>query len=107
MCCPEACRAPLPLFKALPPPFNSPFTSAGAAARVPVLFVPGHLGSHEQMRSMASETGRELVRRAAAAAAAGAPGGAAATPWLDWHGAEFRAEPSALEGHLLVRVVLS
>ena len=63
---------------------------------VPVLFVHGHLGSHQQMRSLASETGRELRRRLAA----GRLG--PQRFWLDWFAPNFNAQPSALESHLLV-----
>ena len=63
---------------------------------VPVLFVHGHLGSHQQMRSAASETGRELARRLAA--------NASWPLWLQWYGADFSTEPSALDAALLVRM---
>eukprot|EP00890_Picochlorum_soloecismus_P006089 jgi/Picsp_1/6481/NSC_03827-R1_gpi inositol-deacylase-like len=38
-------------------------TRAKLGGVFPVLFVHGHLGSHEQMRSMASETAKEISRR--------------------------------------------
>jgi hypothetical protein len=62
---------------------------------VPVLFVHGHLGTHQQMRSAASETGRELARRLAS--------NASWPLWLQWYGTDFAAEASALDGALLVR----
>ncbi|KAL4448007.1 hypothetical protein ABPG75_005226 [Micractinium tetrahymenae] len=61
---------------------------------LPVLFVHGHLGSHQQMRSAAAETGRELARRAAADPA-GWP------LWLQWYAADFNAEALALDSSLL------
>ena len=61
---------------------------------VPVLFIHGHLGTHQQMRSAASETGRELTRRLAA--------DASLPLWLQWYGADFNSEASALDPRLLV-----
>lgn len=60
-----------------------------------MLFVHGHLGSHQQMRSAAAETGRELARRAAADPA-GWP------LWLPWYAVDFNAEASALDSSVLV-----
>ena len=62
---------------------------------MPVLFVHGHMGSYQQMRSAASESGRELVRRLRAADDWAL--------WLQWYAVDFAAEPSALEASLLVR----
>lgn len=62
---------------------------------VPVLFVHGHLGTHQQMRSAASETGRELARRLTA--------NASWPLWLQWYSTDFNAEASALDAALLVR----
>lgn len=62
---------------------------------VPVLFVHGHLGTHQQMRSAAAETGRELARRLEA--------DSTWPLWLQWYGADFGAEASALDPDLLVR----
>ena len=61
---------------------------------LPVLFVHGHLGTHQQMRSMASETARELRRRAAA--------GSGVSYWATWQAADFGGEMSALSGGVLV-----
>ena len=61
---------------------------------VPVLFVHGHLGTHQQMRSAAAETGRELARRLAA--------DPAWPLWLQWYAADFAEEASALDAGLLV-----
>ncbi len=61
---------------------------------VPVLFVHGHLGTHQQMRSAAAETGRELARRLKA--------DRSWPLWLQWYGADFGAEASALDPDLLV-----
>eukprot|EP00887_Chlorella_sp_A99_P004760 scaffold4.g4760.t1 len=79
------------------------------AHSVPVVFVHGHLGSHQQMRSLASETGRELRRRLEARDA-GAGGGEAradealhAPFWLDWLAPDFDAQPSALEPALVAQ----
>ena len=75
--------------------------SAGIAALrasrppVPLLFVPGHLGSHQQMRSLASESSRELVRRFSAQSK---------EPWdlwIEWSAVDFAAEPSAFEPRVL------
>ncbi|EFN57345.1 hypothetical protein CHLNCDRAFT_57178 [Chlorella variabilis] len=60
---------------------------------VPVLFVHGHLGTHQQMRSAASETGRELARRLTA--------NASWPLWLQWYSTDFNAEASALDAALL------
>lgn len=62
--------------------------------RVAVLFVPGHLGSHEQMRSMASETAKEISRRMREAIH---------VDGVDWYGVDFVEEPSGLEPRLLKR----
>ena len=62
--------------------------------RVAVLFVPGHLGSHEQMRSMASETAKEISRRIRKSID---------VDGVDWYGADFLEEPSGLEPRLLKR----
>lgn len=59
----------------------------------PILFVHGHLGSHEQMRSMASETAKEISRRL---------GGGRDVQWVQWFGVNFDEEPSGLESRLLV-----
>ena len=82
----------------LPAPRTSPSAAVRALRQphiVPVLFVHGHLGSHQQMRSAAAETGRELARRLAANAS-----------WpllLQWYAPDFLAEPSALDAALPVR----
>jgi GPI inositol-deacylase len=65
---------------------------------VPVLFVPGHLGSYQQMRSMAAETSREVVGRLTQSRNANAW-----DMWLDWHAVDFSSEPSALDARLLSR----
>lgn len=62
--------------------------------RVAVLFVHGHLGSHEQMRSMASETAKEISRRIKRSNV---------VDIVDWYGADFKEEPSGLEPRLLER----
>lgn len=62
--------------------------------RVAVLFIPGHLGSHEQMRSMASETTKEISRRIRKSVD---------VDGVDWYGADFLEEPSGLEPRLLER----
>ncbi|KAI8111632.1 hypothetical protein M9435_004132 [Picochlorum sp. BPE23] len=59
----------------------------------PVLFVHGHLGSYEQMRSMASETAKELSRRYRKGDN---------IRWVDWYAVDFDGEPSGLEPRLLV-----
>lgn len=64
----------------------------------PVLFIHGHLGSHEQMRSMASETAKEISRRHKAMRE---------IRWADWYGVNFASEPSGLEPRLLVRELSS
>lgn len=71
--------------------------TAKLGAVFPVLFVHGHLGSHEQMRSMASETAKEISRRV---------GQGRAVQWLQWFGVNFDEEPSGLESRLLVRVMI-
>ncbi|KAG7675103.1 hypothetical protein KSW81_002606 [Nannochloris sp. 'desiccata'] len=71
---------------------------------IPLLFVHGHLGSPQQMRSMASETSREIIRRYKKASST-----PTATPnkedewnlWIDWYAVNFNEEPSAFEPHLL------
>lgn len=68
--------------------------SDGAPAPAALLFVHGHLGSPHQMRSMASETVREAVRRAKAGTS---------RLWVEWHAADFGAEPSGFEPRLLER----
>lgn len=60
----------------------------------PILFIHGHLGSHEQMRSMASETAKEIARRY---------NSRLKVPWADWYAVDFAAEPSGLEPRLRVR----
>lgn len=65
---------------------------------VPVLFVHGHLGTHQQMRSAAAETGRELARRLDA--------DPAWPLWLQWYAADFAGEASALDAGLLVSGLL-
>jgi hypothetical protein len=65
--------------------------------RAVVLFVHGHLGSSQQMRSLASEALREAARRARAAGAA--PRGA----WPEFYGADFGAEPAAFDAALVLR----
>lgn len=62
----------------------------------PVLFVHGHLGSYEQMRSMASETAKELSRRYRKGDD---------IRWIDWYAVDFDGEPSGLEPRLLVRLL--
>lgn len=64
---------------------------------VPVLFLHGHLGTHQQMRSAAAETGRELARRLAI--------DADWPLWLQWYAADFASEASALDAGLLVSLV--
>ena len=76
------------------PVFAERRTLEQEGGRVSVLFVHGHMGSYQQMRSAASESGRELVRRLRAQGA---------RVWLDWFAADFAAEPSALEPALMVR----
>ena len=89
---------PLPTTAPLLPSRTSPCAAVRALRQphiVPVLFVHGHLGSHQQMRSAAAETGRELARRLAANAS-----------WpllLQWYAPDFLAEPSALDAALPVR----
>jgi len=68
--------------------------------RAAVLFVHGHLGSYEQMRSMASESAKEISRRIKSSAGASADADADA---VDWFGADFLEEPSGLEPRLLER----
>lgn len=58
-----------------------------------VLFVHGHLGSYEQMRSMASETAKEISRRYL---------NHEDTQWVDWYATDFNEEPSGVEPRLLV-----
>ncbi|RMZ53379.1 hypothetical protein APUTEX25_004867 [Auxenochlorella protothecoides] len=58
-----------------------------------VIFVHGHLGTPEQMRSLASQTGRELVKRWRAG------GGELPVRWL---APDFGREASALDHSLLV-----
>jgi hypothetical protein len=65
--------------------------------RATVLFVHGHLGSPSQMRSMASETSRELVRRSSSNPEPEKP------IWIDWLAVDFGSEPSAFEPLLLHR----
>ena len=78
-----------------------------AQKSVPVLFVPGHLGSYQQMRSLAAETSYEMVRRYAKEMAH--PIGTEDHQrrsgqwdiWLDWHAADFSSEPSALDRKMI------
>jgi hypothetical protein len=83
-----------PITGILPSACAAVYSSLQQRHVVPVLFVHGHLGSHQQMRSAASETGRELARRLAA--------NASWPIWLQWYAADFNAEPSALDANLLV-----
>ena len=97
---PSCDPTPPPRLRCPPPPPPAAASPAAAVERrhtVPVLFVHGHLGSYQQMRSLASETGRELRRQLAQ--------GRLVEPglWLDWVAPDFNAQPSALEGALLVR----
>ena len=95
-------RRPPALPAAPHPPPPGCFSPARPAAHtqlqarrvVPILFIHGHLGTHQQMRSAASETGRELSRRLAA--------DASWPLWLQWYGADFNSEASALDPRLLV-----
>lgn len=61
----------------------------------PILFIHGHLGSHEQMRSMASETAKEISRRYKSKRK---------VRWADWYAVDFSEEPSGLEPRLRVRL---
>lgn len=62
-------------------------------AAFPILFIHGHLGSHEQMRSMASETAKEIARRYKSNRD---------VQWADWYAVDFSEEPSGLEPRLRV-----
>lgn len=62
----------------------------------PVLFVHGHLGSYQQMRSLAAESGRQVLREAGSRDADSRRG-------IVWYALDFGAEPSALDLSLLVR----
>jgi dienelactone hydrolase len=64
------------------------------ASEVAVLFIHGHMGSHEQMRSMASETAKEISRRIK---------GKERVQSVDWYATDFMEEPSGLEPRLLDR----
>lgn len=81
-------------------PLHRPSPADAATLRaqgaMTVLFVHGHLGTHQQMRSMASETCREVVKRF------NAGGGGPAQRWVQWYSTDFSAEPSATEPHLAV-----
>lgn len=67
--------------------------------RATVLFVHGHLGSPKQMRSMASETSRELFRRFSSSISNWNK------TWIDfdWLATDFGSEPSGFEPLLLKR----
>lgn len=59
---------------------------------IPVLFIHGHLGTHQQMRSMASESSREALRRL----------NTSTYPFIfDWHAVDLNSEPSAFEPTLI------
>ncbi|KAG2498228.1 hypothetical protein HYH03_003978 [Edaphochlamys debaryana] len=76
--------------------------SAAGKAALPVLFVPGNGGSHDMVRSLASETARRVGRLGSRAALSSAG--------LDWYSAELEGEWSAFDGDILerqVRFVLS
>lgn len=71
---------------------------------IPLLFVHGHLGSPHQMRSMASETSREVIRRYKAASSTTTTSNIEDQWdlwWIDWYAVNFNAEPSAFEPHLV------
>jgi len=63
----------------------------------PILFIHGHLGSHEQMRSMASETAKEIARRDKFNRE---------VQWADWYAVDFSEEPSGLEPRLRVCLII-
>ncbi|GFR52175.1 hypothetical protein Agub_g14711, partial [Astrephomene gubernaculifera] len=76
--------------------------ASGGSARLalPVLFIPGHGGSHEMARSLASETARQLSRQLAASPLGPATAASAAAS-LDWFLLGLEGEWSAFEGATL------
>ena len=72
---------------------------------IPLLFVHGHLGSPQQMRSMASESSREIVKRFRQTSKNSNNNNKDDDKWelwVDWHATNFNEEPSAFEPALLV-----
>ena len=80
-------------YREVPSPWV-PVEVTGRRGRAAVLFVHGHLGSREQMRSMASETAKEISRRLK---------DQKQVDGVDWFAADFLEEPSGLEPRLLER----
>lgn len=64
-----------------------------------VLFVHGHGGTHQQLRSMAAESGRELTSRPRA--------DSSWRVWMEWYGVNMDEEPSGLEARLVVSELAS
>ncbi len=64
-----------------------------------VLFVHGHGGTYQQLRSMAAESGRELTSRLRA--------NSSWRVWMEWYGVNMHEEPSGLEARLVVSELAS
>jgi len=62
---------------------------------IPLLFVHGHIGSHQQVRSLASESSRELVRRLQNKDSKW-------DVWIEWNAVDLASQPSAFEPRILV-----